>query len=118
VSKVDINGISYQKSSDKWMSGSTQYDAGTLQTVIDKLRDLSASKFSEKMSGMQTLTVGVTSGDKNRSEKATIDKDGTAYNAQRDGEPAVYVIDAKDVDDLQKAISGIKQQQQAPPKKK
>jgi hypothetical protein len=117
VTKLDINGISYQKSADKWMSGSTQYDAGTLQTVIDKLRDLSASKFSDKMAGMQTLTVGVTSGDNHRSEKATIDKDGTSYNAQRDGEPAVYVIEAKDVDDLQKAISGIKQQQ-APPKKK
>jgi len=117
VTKVDINGISYQKSADKWTSGSTQYDAGTLQTVIDKLRDLSASKFSEKMAGTQTLTIGVTYGDNHRSEKAAINKDANSYNAQRDGEPAVYVIDAKDVDDLQKAISGIKQQQ-APPKKK
>ena len=100
------------------MSGSTQFDAGTLQTVIDKLRDLSASKFSEKMTGMQTLTIGVTSGDNHRSEKVTIRQGRHSYNAQRDGEPAVYVIDAKDVDDLQKAISGIKQQQQAPPKKK
>jgi hypothetical protein len=115
--KLEINGTAYQKSADKWTSGSTQYEAGTVQSVIDKLRDLSASKFSEKMSGAQTLTVAVTSGDKNRYEKVTISKDGAAYNAQRDGEPAVYVIDAKDVDDLQKAISGIKQQQ-APPKKK
>src|SRR5579863_411213 len=122
VTKLDINGISYQKSTDKWMSGSTQYDAGTLQTVIDKLRDLSASKFSDKMAGMQTLAISVTSGDNHRSEKATIDKDAGSYNAQRDGEPAVYAIDAKDVDDLQKAISGIKQQlsqsKSAPAKKK
>jgi hypothetical protein len=107
-SKIEIDGTAYQKSADKWTSGSTQYEAGTLQAVIDKLRDLSASKFSEKMSGAQTLTVAVTYGDKNRYEKVTIDKDGASYNAQRDGEPAVYVIDAKDVDDLQKAISGIK----------
>jgi Domain of unknown function (DUF4340) len=118
VSKLDLNGISYQKAADKWMSGATQYDSGTLQTVIDKLRDISASKFQDKMSGAQMLTVGVTSGDNHRSEKITMFKDGAAYNAQRDGEPAVYVIDAKDVDDLQKAISGIKQQQQAPAKKK
>jgi hypothetical protein len=117
-SKLEINGTAYQKSADKWTSGSTQYEAGTVQAVIDKLRDLSAAKFSDKMSGTQTLTVAVTSGDKNRNEKVTISKDGNSYDAQRDGEPAVYVIDAKDVDDLQKAISGIKQQLPAPPKKK
>jgi len=116
-SKIEINGTAYQKSADKWTSGSTQYEAGTIQTVIDKLRDLSAAKFSEKMAGTQALTVAVTSGDNHRYEKATIGRDGASYNAQRDGEPAVYAVDAKDVDDLQKAISGIKQQQ-APPKKK
>lgn len=115
--KLEINGVAYQKAGDKWTSGSTSYDAGTVQTVVDKLRDLSASKFSDKMAGTQALTVAVTSGDNHRYEKVTLDKDGASYDAQRDGEPAVYVVDAKDVDDLQKAISGIKQQQ-APPKKK
>jgi len=115
-SKVEINGTAYRKSSDKWTSGSTSYEAGTVQSVIDKLRDLSASKFSDKPGGKPTLTAAVTAGDNHRYEKVTINKDGDSYNAQRDGEPAVYVIDAKDVDDLQKAISGIKQQ--APPKKK
>jgi hypothetical protein len=114
--KLELNGVAYQKSGDKWTAGSTSYDAGTVQAVIDKLRDLSASKFSDKMTGMQTLTIGITSGDNHRTEKVTIDKDGASYNAQRDGEPAVYVIEAKDVDDLQKAISGIRQQ--APPKQK
>jgi len=119
--KLEINGTAYQKSADKWTTGSTPYEAGTVQTVIDKLRDLSASKFSDKMNGTQTLTAAVTSGDKNRFEKVTINKDGAAYDAQRDGEPAVYVIEAKDVDDLQKAISGIKplsSTNPAPPKKK
>jgi hypothetical protein len=116
VSKLEINGTAYQKAGDKWTSGATAYDAGSVQAVIDKLRDLSASKFSDKMAGTQALTVGITYGDNHRMEKATIDKDGASYDAQRDGEPAVYVIEAKDADDLQKAISGIKQQ--APPKKK
>jgi hypothetical protein len=115
--KLDLNGKMYQKSGDKWTSGSTAYEAGTLQTVIDKLRDLSATKFIDKMSGMQILTIGVTSGDKNRNEKVTINKDGEAYDAQREGEPSVYVLDAKAVDDLQKAIAGIKQASAAPQKK-
>jgi hypothetical protein len=106
--KIDVNGTGYQKSGDKWMSGATEYEAGSIQTIIDKLRDLSAVKFSDKMGGTQVLALGVTSGDKHRSEKVTINKDGDAYDAQRDGEPAVYVIDAKNMDDMQKAIAGIK----------
>jgi hypothetical protein len=115
--KLDLNGTAYQKSGDKWTSGATSYEAGSLQNVIDKLRDLSAAKFIDKMAGTQTMTVGVTSGENHRHEKVTINKDGDMYDAQRDGEPAVYVIDAKTMDDLQKSISGIKQATSAPQKK-
>ena len=89
-----------------------------LQNVIDKLRDLSATKFADKMAGTQTFAVGITSGDNHRDEKVTINKDGDVYDAQRDGEPAVYVLDAKAIDDLQKAISGIKPYQAPKPAKK
>jgi hypothetical protein len=117
-SKVEVNGVTYQKSGDKWMSGSTQYDAGSMQTMIDKLRDLAATKFSEKMAGTQAFVFAVTSGDKNRYEKVTIDKDGDSYDAQRDGDPTVYVIDSKTIDDLQKAAAGIKPFQAPKPEKK
>jgi hypothetical protein len=100
------------------MSGSTQYDAGSMQTMIDKLRDLAATKFSEKMAGTQAFVFAVTSGDKNRYEKVTIDKDGDSYDAQRDGDPTVYVIDSKTIDDLQKAAAGIKPFQAPKPEKK
>jgi hypothetical protein len=121
VSKVEINGTAYEKAGDKWKSGGANYEAGGVQTVIDKLRDLAASKFTDKPGGMQVLTLAVTSGDKHRLEKVTINKDGAAgsasgYAAQRDGEPTVYVIEAKDVDDLQKAVAGIKKE--TPAKKK
>ncbi len=117
-SQLDIDGVSYKKQGDKWSSGSTQYDAGTLQTVIDKLRDLSATKFSDKMAGTQALTLGVTYGDNRRSEKVALNRDGDAYDAQREGEPSVYVVDAKSIDDLRKAISGIKPFEAPKPEKK
>ena len=60
----------------------------------------------------------MTSGDNHRYEKVTINKDGDCYDAQRENEPTVYVVDAKDVDDLQKAIAGIKPYQAPKPKKK
>jgi Domain of unknown function (DUF4340) len=116
VSKLEINGTAYQKSGDKWTSGGTAYEAGSVQAVIDKLRDLAAAKFADKAAGTQTLTLAVTAGDNHRFEKVTINKDGASYDGQRDGEPAVYVIDSKDEDDLQKAIAGIKKA--APDKKK
>jgi hypothetical protein len=116
--KLEINGTAYEKSGDKWTVGGVQYEAGTIQSVIDKLRDLSATKFAGKMAGSQVLTVAVTSGDNHRFEKVTINKDGDNYDAQRDGDPAIYVIEAKNIDDLQKAISGIKHAQPAAGKKK
>jgi hypothetical protein len=113
--KLDINGATYQKSGDKWKSGATEYESDSVQSVIDKLRDLSAAKFAEKMAGTPVLPIGVTAGENHRSEKVTINKDGDAYDAQRDGEPAVYVIDPKTMDDLQRAIAGIKPASAAKP---
>jgi Domain of unknown function (DUF4340) len=119
VSRLEINGAAYLKAPDKWLSGSNQFDAGSLQAVIDKLRDISATKFLDKMAGTQTLTILVISGDNHRTEKVTFNKDGDSYDAQRDGEPTtVYVLDAKSFDDLQKAISGIKPYQAPKPAKK
>jgi hypothetical protein len=117
-SRLEINGTAYMKSTDKWIAGSNQYDAASVQSVVDKLRDLSATKFSEKMAGAQTFTVAVTSGDNHRYEKVSFNKDGDSYDAQRDGDPAVYIVDAKSVDDLQKAISAIKPYQAPKPEKK
>lgn len=107
-SRLDLSGVVYQKSGDKWNGPSGQIDSSSIQSVIDKLRDLSASKFAANMSGTQVLTIAVTAGDKNKLERVTINKAGDAYNAQREAEPAIYVIDAKNFEDLQKAISGIK----------
>lgn len=117
-SKLELNGTTYQKTGDKWMSGSTQYDAGAIQSVIDHLRDLSATKFADKMAGTPAFTIGITSGENHRYEKVSIDKDGDAYEAQRDGEPSVYVLDAKAVEDLQKSIAAVKPVQAKQPEKK
>jgi hypothetical protein len=115
VSKLEINGQTYDKTGDKWSaSGGVQFDSNSIQDVVDKLRDLAATKFSEKMGGTKTLTLAATAGDNHRREQVTINKDGDLYDAQRADDPTVYVLDAKSVDDLQKAISGIKQYQ--PPK--
>ncbi|HWD97687.1 MAG TPA: DUF4340 domain-containing protein, partial [Bryobacteraceae bacterium] len=110
---MEINGVAYQKSGDKWMSGSTQEDSSTIQTVIDRLRDLSAFKFAEKMTGTPVDTIAVTYGDNHKNEKVSIDQNGNEYYAQREGEPSVYVIGADPINELHKAIAAIKPAQAA-----
>jgi hypothetical protein len=109
--KLDLDGKMYERSGEKWKGPSGDVDSGSIQSVIDKLRDLSATKFSDAMAGTKALTLTVISG---KTEKVTINKAGDNVYGQKEGDPSVAVIDAKAFDDLQKAIAGIKAAQ--PPK--
>jgi Domain of unknown function (DUF4340) len=121
--KLDIKSgpaaaaVTYTKSGDKWMSGAKTMDNSTVQNLIDKMRDLSASKFPDKGAGDPVFEASVTSNSGKRTEKVTITKQGTEYFAKREGEPSIYQLDSKAVEDLQKAASDVKEQQSAPPKK-
>jgi len=111
--KVEVNGATYTKSGDKWMSGPKTMDNTSVQSLIDKLRDLSASKFVDAGAGEQVLQATVTSNDNKRVEKVTIHKQGDKYFAQRENEPSIYELDGQAVTDLQKAASEVKEA--APP---
>jgi len=113
--KLDVQGASYTKSGDKWMSGSKTMDNGTVQTLIDKLRDLSATKFALGGGGAPVFEATVTSNSGKRVEKVTIRKSGNTYLAQRDGEPSIYELDRKAVEDLQKAAADVKEAAPAAP---
>ena len=117
-SKVELKGAVYVKSGDKWMSGAKTMDNSSVQSLIDKLRDLAATKFADKGEGDQVFEATVTSNSGKRVEKVTIRKQGTQYFAQRDAEPSIYELDGKSVDDLQAAASGVKEAAPEPAKKK
>jgi hypothetical protein len=121
-SKVEVkNGAaapaSYTKSSDKWMSGSKQLDNATIQTLIDKLRDLRAIKFLEKGGGDPVFDATVTSNDGKRVEKVALTKQGNQYFARRENEPTIYELDSHAVEELQKAASEVKEAKPVPAKK-
>ncbi len=101
----------YQKSGDKWMSGAKQMDAPSIQALVDKLRDLTSTKFLDTGNGAAIFEATVTSNDGKRVEKVAIWKQGDKYDARREGEPSVYELDAKAVDDLLKAAGGVKEYQ-------
>ena len=111
-SRIELNGAAYTKGGSaqdtKWNGPSGQVDSASIQNVVDKLRDLTASGFTEKLGGTLAYEIAVTSGDNHKVEKVSFNKVGDGYQAQRAGDPAVYVLPAATYDDLQGAIKGIK----------
>ncbi|MBS1857141.1 MAG: DUF4340 domain-containing protein [Acidobacteria bacterium] len=117
-SKVELKGVTYTKDGDKWKSSGKAMDNTSVQNLIDKLRDLTATKFAEKGGGEPVFEATVTSNSGKRVEKVTISKQGTQYFAQRENEPSIYELDGKAVDDLRKAAQDVKEAPAEPPKKK
>ena len=117
-SKVEVQGKGYTKAGDKWTANGKTMDNLSVQSLIDKLRDLGATKFAEKGGGEPIVVASVVSGSGKRNEKVSISKQGTQYFAQRDGEPSIYELDSKVVDDLQKAAADVKEAAPEQAKKK
>jgi hypothetical protein len=112
------NGKTYafQKTGEDWFSNGKKMDSTSVQSLLDKLRDFSASKFVDFTAvATPSIDLTVTSNDGKRVEKVLISKQGSDYVAKRENEPSLYGLDAKTVDDLSKAASDVKE---APPPSK
>jgi len=99
----------FTRSGDNWSANGKQMDIISVQALIDKLRDLSATKFVD--SGTMpatTMTITVVSGNNKRTERVNLGKSGTDYFAQREGEPTIYQVDAKAVQDIETAAGDVK----------
>lgn len=106
----------FQKSGEKWTSEGKQMDSTSVQALVDKLRDLSAAKFVDQGFTTPAIEVTVTSGDGKRVEKVLISKSGSGYVAKRDNEVALYELDTKAVEELQRAAADVKEPPPAPKK--
>jgi len=109
--KLQIEGPAnktYIRSGSDWKLNNQTMDAGNVQALIDKLRDLSSTKFLNSGFTSPTLTVTVTSNDGKRIEKAEFAKTSDGYIARRANEPALYQLDAKAVNDILEASNAIK----------
>ncbi|MGD0499778.1 MAG: DUF4340 domain-containing protein [Bryobacteraceae bacterium] len=116
--KIELKNATYAKSGDKWLAGAKTMDSESVQTLVDQLRDLSATKFADKGGGEEVFTATVTSSEGKRVEKVSISKQGTQYFAKRENEPSIYELDAKTVEGLQKAAGAVKEMAPELPKKK
>jgi hypothetical protein len=103
------------RSGEDWWSNGKKMDADSVQSLVSKLRDLTADKFPESGFANPTIEASVTSEDGKRVEKVQITKSSDGYVAKREKEPALYHLSSSSIDDIQKAADEIKP---APPPSK
>lgn len=110
----------FRKSGENWTNNAgRQMDATSVQNLIDKVRDLAATRILPDAGGVlsrQTLKISVTAGDNKRVETVAIENAFNRWRAVREGEPAIYELDAKAVEELQRAAADVKEP--PPPAKK
>jgi hypothetical protein len=112
--KDDKSAFTATRSQDKWLREGKTLDSVGVQSLIDKLRELSAASWPQGSLGPAEMTIVVVSNDGKRTEKVTLAKAGAKWRAQRDGEPDLYELEAAPVDELRSTAGAVKEQ--APPK--
>jgi hypothetical protein len=111
--KIDVQQGSaekaYVRAGTDWKSNGKTMDPATVQALIDKLRDLTATNFLTAGFGNPDLSVAVTSNDGKQVEKAEFSKTANGYIARRENEPnTLYALDASAVNDILSASNAIK----------
>ncbi|MBC7927020.1 MAG: DUF4340 domain-containing protein [Bryobacteraceae bacterium] len=115
-SKVELQdngkGYHFSKTGDKWWSNGKQMDGTSVQSLIDKLRDLQATKLTDSGSAQPVLlNITVVSAEGKRTEKAAFAKGPASWFGKRENESTTYEIDSKVIEEIQRAAADVK----APP---
>ena len=96
------------RSGGDWWSNGTKMEPSTVSALVDKIRDLAASKFAERGFTATQMDLAVTSDSGKRVEKVMLSKNGDKCLAKRENEPALYELNVSDVADLQKLAADLK----------
>jgi hypothetical protein len=96
------------KGGQDWWSDGKKMDPASVQSLIDSVRELSASKFLDTGFTSPAIEITVTSSDAKRVDKVLIAKAGDIYIAKRENEPALYQLDSSPVSELQKLAAAVK----------
>jgi hypothetical protein len=99
---------------DWWLDGK-KMDPSSVETLVDKVRELSATKFVNSGFTTPVIDLTVTSNDGKRVEKVSVSKSGDNYIAKRENEDGLYQLESSAVTDLQKAAGDIKPLPEAKP---
>jgi hypothetical protein len=105
------------RSGEDWWSDGKKMDPLSVQEYLRSIRTLTATKFATNGFSSSALSLLVTSKDGKRVEKVDISKTGSGYLAKRADGPALFALDAKAIDDLQKTAGELKPAETPPAKK-
>ena len=93
---------------DYWSADGKKMDPLSVDDFLSKIRALTAAKFVTTGFANPTITMTVTSNDGKRVENVQIAKAGNDYIGKRADGSLLYQMDAKSIDDMQKAADALK----------
>jgi hypothetical protein len=110
-------GYFLTRNGEDWWSDGKKMDPLSVQEFLRSIRTLTATKFASTGFSGLAVSLVVTSKDGKRVEKVEISKSGSGYLAKRADGPALFVLDTKTVEDIQKAAGELKPAEVPPSKK-
>ena len=105
------------RNGEDWWSDRKKMDPLSVQDFLRPIRGLTATKFATTGFSSPSMSLVVTSKDGKRVENVEIAKSGGGYLAKRADGPALFEVDAKAVEDIQKGAGDLKLAETAPAKK-
>lgn len=97
-----------ERNKEDWWSNGKKMDPESVESLISKLRDLSAAQFIDSGFVKPEIEATVTCDDGKRAEKISISKSGDHYIAKRENDSTLYELDASSVDNLLKRADDVK----------
>jgi len=90
-----------------WWSNGKKMDSTSVQSLVAKFRELTASKFVESGFSKPIINASVVSRGGKKMEKVSIAKSSDGYLAKLENKPSLYGLDASSVDELLKAADAV-----------
>ena len=99
----------FEKVDSNWIANGRTMDSIGVQSLIDKLRDLSASRMDDVTMTTSEIEITVVSKAGARTETIALAPAGMDYLARRGNEPTIYRIDGSTITSLRQAVTGIQE---------
>ena len=103
----DATTWTFAKTGADWLSAGKKIEPGSVQQLVDRLRELAAVGFATKGGGKPLAEYSITLPGKS-AEVVGVSQQGDVYFATRAGDPTVYSLDAKVVEELHQLAASAK----------
>jgi hypothetical protein len=107
--KQDGSAYLFTKSGAEWKRDGKSIEPGSVQQIIDRLRELTATKFADSAAGAIAAEYTVTMPGGKGVESVTVTRQGDAYFARKAGDNEVYVLDATAVGEVKRLAAEAKE---------